>query len=364
MKQIKYLVIIGIVMMVAYACSTGQTSKMSEWEIPESEFPLSEPGPYYVGVQEYTIKDESRGGREIEIKIWYPAKEKTDALSMNDAPAYKPDAPYPLIVTGYATGGGIFEEHLTSHGFVMVEVEFPEEYSSYDLGVIDHPRDFLFALDQLASDPPDGLKGIVDTDHVGVAGYSWEGLYSLLVSGARIDPIFYETQCTNPKPGNPIPESWWIDYICHLSGMWDAFADEAGSTITTSTDGLWQPLTDSRIRAVMPMGPEGAWLFGERGLAAVDRPTMIIAGTADNTNYYDLEAVYIFDHLGTADRYMVSFIDKSHFMVEESESVKRIKHFGTAFLGYYLQGRTDYAKYFSEDFVAQHEDLEWGVYKP
>ncbi len=364
MKPIKRMIIIGMLIFVAYACSGGQTSKLSERDPPETEVPLAEPGPYYVGVQEYTIKDESRGGHELEIQIWYPAKEKTDALSMKNAPAYKPDAPFPLIITGYATGSGIFEEHLATHGFVMAEVKFPEEYLSYDLGVIDHPRDLLFTLNQITSDPPDRLKGIVDTDHVGVAGYSWEDLYALLVSGARIDPEFYQTQCTQAQPGDPIPETWWIDYICHLTGMWRNFTDTAGSAITTNTDGLWQPLTDPRIRAVMPMGPEGSWLFGARGLAVVDRPAMFIAGTEDVTNYYDLEAVYIFNHLGPADRYLISFIDKSHFMVEEPEPVRRINHFATAFLGYYLQGRSDYAAYFSEDFVAQYEDLAWGVYKP
>lgn len=112
------------------------------------------------------------------------------------------------------------------------------------------------------------------------------------------------------------------------------------------------------------MGPEGSWLFGERGLTAVDRPTMIIAGTADDLNYYDLEAVYIFNHLEADDRYMVSFIDKSHFMVEVPETVRQINHFATVFFDYYLQGREDYAAYFSEEFVAQYEDLAWGVYKP
>ena len=32
-----------------------------------------------------------------------------------------------------------------------------------------------------------------------------------------------------------------------------------------------------------------------------------------------------------------------------------------AFFGYHLQGRDDYAEYFSEEFVAQHDDLAWGV---
>lgn len=92
MKEIKYLVIIGMVMFFADGCSSAQTSKISEWVIPETEFPFAEPGPYFIGVQEFSIIDESREGREIEFKIWYPAKEKTDALSMNNTPAYKRDA--------------------------------------------------------------------------------------------------------------------------------------------------------------------------------------------------------------------------------------------------------------------------------
>jgi hypothetical protein len=36
-------------------------------------------------------------------------------------------------------------------------------------------------------------------------------------------------------------------------------------------------------------------------------------------------------------------------------------HFAVAFFGYHLQGRQDLAGYFSEDFVAQHDDLVWGV---
>jgi len=48
-------------------------------------------------------------------------------------------------------------------------------------------------------------------------------------------------------------------------------------------------------------------------------------------------------------------------MVFSLEPVARMKHFATAFFGTYLQGRDDYAFYFSEEFVAQHEDLIWGL---
>ncbi len=354
---------LALVIFILLACTNNQASKISEWYVPDAEFPLAEPGPYFIGYQEYTIVDQSRNGREIEIAIWYPAKEETDALSMRDAPAYKGEVPYPLILTGYATGSELIEEHLATHGFVMLEVGFPDEYANWDIGILDHSRDMLFALDQVTSNPPEGLEDVIDTDTVGVTGYSWEALYSLMVGGARVDPDFYSTQCASAEPGDPLPATWWIDYVCNITEDWNAFADKAGPTITDSNDGLWQPLTDDRIQAVMPMGPEGAWLFGERGLAAVDRPTLILAGTADDLTPYDLEAATIYQNLGTPEKSMISFIDQTHFMVEEPEQVERMNHFITAFFGYHLQDREEFAEYFSADYVAQYDDLAWGVYE-
>jgi len=121
-------------------------------------------------------------------------------------------------------------------------------------------------------------------------------------------------------------------------------------------------LTDARIQAVMPMVPEGAWLCGERGLAAVDRPTLIIAATADDINDYNLEAVYIFEHLGTPKKTMISFVDQDHMMIFDNEQVTAMKHFAAAFFDHHLQGNQDYDKYLSEVFVTKQEGLAWGVY--
>ena len=49
-------------------------------------------------------------------------------------------------------------------------------------------------------------------------------------------------------------------------------------------------------------------------------------------------------------------------MIYEVEMVARMAHFAVAFFVYHLQEREDLAWYFSEEFVAQHEDLAWGVY--
>jgi hypothetical protein len=50
-------------------------------------------------------------------------------------------------------------------------------------------------------------------------------------------------------------------------------------------------------------------------------------------------------------------------MIYEADMVARMAHFAAAFFGYHLQGREDLAPYFSEEFVAGHDDLAWGVYE-
>ena len=151
----------------------------------------------------------------------------------------------------------------------------------------------------------------------------------------------------------------WIEEICSPSKNWDEYSSHVGTEITSSDDGLWRPITDDRILAVMPMTLDGAWLFGERGLASVDRPTLMLCATKTPVQ---LENAYTFEHLGTPERSMISWIERSDGMVFVSEVAGQMNHSVTAFFGYHLQGIEEYAAYFSEDFVTQFDDLAWGAY--
>jgi predicted dienelactone hydrolase len=328
-------------------------------------FPLSKPGPYDFGTrQNYEFTDTARDNREVSLTVWYPAVLPDDSPPSDYNFDAKPDssgAPYPLILSS-SKMGSIFGPHLASHGFVVVGVNGLDSSNSWGKWLINDPLDILFALDQVATTPLSSLEGMVDAEHAGAMGYSFDGYNALALSGARVDPEFYLAQCAGAAAMNPPPPEWWIKYNCNMNVSWGEFIALAGPAITTSEDGLWQPMTDERILAVMPMAPEGAWLFGERGLAAVDRPTLIIGATADDVNFYDREAAYIFEHLSTPDKIMISFIGEDHMMVESDEPAARMKHFAAAFFGYYLQGRDDYIKYFSEDFVRRRDTLAWGVY--
>ena len=337
------------------------------YSMPEA-FPLSEPGTYFASNTSLILVDNSRNGREVRVTLWYPALKETDEeghLKIRNAAPDRSRAPYPLILTGANSGDLLFRSHPASYGFVMVIVHSPGfSYTApWNNAVIDAPLDFLFALDVLTSNPPKGLDGILDTDRVGVAGYSSDGLFSLALGGARINPQYYFSQCAQAPNMDPPLNPFWIEYFCSLSEGWGEFSSQVGAGISTVSDGLWQPTTDDRILAVMPMAPDSAWLYGPEGLAAIHVPSMIIAGTADDLVSYEMTSCYVYEHLVNSDRALISFIGKDHMMVEDEEVIRRIDHFAVAFLGYYLQGREDYAKYFSEEFVAHQDGLAWGVYE-
>ena len=350
----------------ATATATATKILLQNTREPAS-FLLSEPGPYFAGNREVTLIDDSRSGREIKLLIWYPALKQTDADGrsiVRDAVPDASNAPYPVIITEESSGKEIFLSHLATYGFVMVVVKDSREtaqgvYTSI-IG-FQNARDFLFSLDQISANPPDGLENLFDTNRVGVTGYSYGGDISLMISGARIDPEFYLSQCENISSLVPEAYQWvYTDFYCQDARHWDEFVNFMGDEITSSDDGLWQPLTDKRIQAVMPMASTMSWFYGDRGLAVVDRPTLLIWGTKDEV--YSTEAEYTFEHLINSDRYLISFIGNSHFLPMTEYGALRLKHFATAFFGYYLQDHEDYAYYFSEEFVSQFDDLAWGVY--
>jgi len=360
------IILIGSILLASCSQAPRETSTPSiPSDTPQPAiFLLAEPGPYPVGIRRGTsFEDASRNNRKVAVTIWYPATLPEDPTETEPYLLAVPDssgAPYPVVLSS-AKAGGVFGTHLASYGFVVVGISGQDSAEHWGPWLTDYPRDLVFALDQISINPPEELAELMDTEHAGAMGYSFDGYTSLALSGARIDPEFYLAQCASAPLNTAVP-AWWIDYICNMTGGWDAFVANAGLSITESADELWQPITDPRIRAVMPMAPEGAWLFGERGLAAADRPTLIIGATIDGLNIYALEAVYIFEHLEMSDKIMISFIDEGHMMIFDAKPIARMKHFATAFFSYHLKADKAFEEYFSEEFLAQFDDLAWGVY--
>lgn len=250
------------------------------------EFPLAEPGPFAVGMRSLpTLLDPARGDRPVSIRIWYPAEQPSVP---SDAPAFVADAPpdlsggpYPVILSSSKVAT-IFAPYLVTRGFAWVSVDGLDSYPTMSLEMIDQPLDILFALDQVASSPPDGLEGLLDTEHAGVTGYSFDGYNALAMSGARIDSPYYLGGCPTGDAMAGLSGGHLSAYDCSPAVEWEEYVKRAGEAIAPGKDGLWRPMSDERIRAAMPMAGEGWWLFGERGLAAVDRPVLMLAATGDS----------------------------------------------------------------------------------
>jgi predicted dienelactone hydrolase len=360
--------LIGIVICLLAACSPipPQTTPVatlvpvSAPTVIREPLPLSAPGPYLVGLRRITVTDPTRSNREVTITVWYPAVRPTDSPDseyFRDADPDLSEAPYPLILSS-GDVAGIFAKYLVSHGFTWASVDKIHTYPKMNEQMLDQPLDILFALDQVSADPPDSLAGMIDADHSGVIGYSFDGYNTLALSGARIDPAYYLAQCPTPDALTGSILSDLSAFDCGPADAWDAFVAHAGEAITGSEDGLWQPLTDARIRAVMPMAGEGWWLFGEKGLATADRPALFLGGSSDEL--YP-ENNLIFEHYGAPAKTRITFIGQTHMMIFTPEMAARIAHFAVAFFGYHLQGREAYADYFSVDFVSRYADLAWGL---
>lgn len=331
-------------------------------------FVLGQPGPYFPGKRQYELEGFKRAGVPLSFTVWYPAV-KPEGYTGTIVKDGQPDVsggPYPLVIMSEMVGNEL-APHLVTYGFIVGGVAYQGPSDRWGPWLVDFPREILAMLDQIAASPPEGLEGMVDAEHTGVMGYSFDGYNTLAMSGARVDPEFYLQKCAQePEEGSSVSESSRMEqtyqYFCEMAAEWEEFAENAGESITASDDGLWQPMTDARIRAVMPMAPEGVWLFGERGLAAVDRPSLMICGTQDeNETDYLKECAYIFEHMGTPEKGLISFVDQGHMMVFDEEPRRRMNHFITAFFGYHLQGKEEYKDYYSEDFVRQVDDLAWGV---
>lgn len=331
--------------------------------VEETALPLSDPGPYPVGIKRNNVYlDDSRGGREVTLTLWYPAESTAGAPGevVPDAPPDLNGAPYPVILSSSKLGF-IFASSLVSHGFTYVGVNKIDTYFIWDNNLIDQPLDILFALRMAADNPPVELEGVINSDIAGTTGYSFDGYNSLAMSGARINPLAYLARCDEARKQTPPLEDWYLEYLCTISANWEDFESHAGPLLTNSTDGLWQPMTDARIKAVLPMGPDGAWIFNEQGLAAVDRPILIL--NAEKEEFYTVEAAAMYEQIGFPEKYLITFKDRDHMMVYDAHALDQMKHFANAFFGYYLQGNDGYKEYFSEEFVSQVDDLAWGVYQ-
>jgi predicted dienelactone hydrolase len=279
----------------------------------------------------------------------------------------KAGAPYPLILYSHGLGGSRWDDpgtflHLASHGYVVASID--HTCDPYPTCLIDRPLDILFVLDQLTGISTGDLAGMITGDRAGVIGASYGGYTALATTGARIDPDYF----LNWYAHRTLFHDASIDVIdsygrWNIADEWKNIAAYWGKFHPLEPGQAWPPITDPRIRAVLPIVPAGTTVSGERGLEAATVPTLIMAGTDDGIVPYSREIVPLYNHFGAKDHYLLTLVGYTHSTYLEPNWGGYYRQFATAFFGYYLQGRQDYAGYLTSAYIGGFSDLAWGVYQ-
>lgn len=331
---------------------------------------LAEPGPYGVGRRTFAFVDPDRDGRPVEVWVRYPALVDPGDPA-KDAPPDPSGAPYPVIL-GDADIAAYLGEHLTSHGFVFVEGLGQRTWGSGHPtpSMVDYPLDLMVGLDGLAALEDDPLATILDTDRAGVVGYSFGAWTALTLAGARVDPDHYLATCSDRPAGWP---DHWFEYICGSRERWDSFVRRGVEAGVAGDDGLWRAFGDERIRAVVPMMPEGFDLVGERGIASATADALFLAGSADIDNDYDPAALSLFEHYPADRLAMVTFVGADHGLLFAEDGLAQIRRLTTLFFDARLRGGAT-ADLLARSWIEgeattlephpSYETLVWGAVEP
>lgn len=269
-------------------------------------------GPHPVGVTTHAF--DVAPGRSLTTEIWYPAHQDTVAGTVyhtlirdgvtptmlhgsacrNAQPARGNVAGNaPLIVISHGYPGNRFllshlAESLAAKGYVVAAPDHVgstyDDQQAFDITLNNRPLDQRAVIDGMALLGGD-LGVLVDCDNVGLIGYSMGGYGALIFGGAGLAPSALD----HPRAGDD------GKLAQHLAGSAPHNA-----------------MRDPRLKAIMPIGPwgKGQGMWDAAGLAQMDTPMLVIAGTADDvSNYAAMRKVFE----GTAsDRYLLSFANAGH----------------------------------------------------
>jgi predicted dienelactone hydrolase len=223
----------------------------------------------------------------------------------------------PVIIISHGLGEDrtayrYLAEHWASYGFQVLVPEHPgsDERRMIDLlagrykeviepqEFINRPRDITNLLDRITqlnrTDPR--FKKRLNLKAVGVYGHSLGGYTALAVAGAPLDPPYLKKVCAN-APQEPIP---------NLSFFFQCRAQDNGSRVQ---------LRDPRVKAVIAASPTSSVAFGEKGLASVAVPSLMVAASDDTVAPALLEQVKPFALL-PAPTYLMTLVGATHFSVE------------------------------------------------
>jgi dienelactone hydrolase len=194
-----------------------------------------------VGVRTIVLRDETRGGRTVEVELWHPAaalyrgqdlvpatQDRFEAApgqpaltqrAVRDAEPSGGALPLVLFFHGANAHRRYSTElctHLASHGYLVAAPDFPgstvadqvhdmqlepgetPRLASFLQSATDRPLDARLVLDRVLDGAAPGLSELVDRERIGTAGQSFGGWTCLA----------FNSRDTRPKASFPIVPPW------------------------------------------------------------------------------------------------------------------------------------------------------------
>ena len=291
-------------------------------------------GPHPVGVTTLRASDMNRvdvlstavGGeparydRTLTLEVWYPAspepgtqpgelyqtQTRNPAIeatligrAMRDVAPLISLQPYPLVILSHGYPGNRFlmshlGENLASKGYVVASIDHLE--STYDdqadfaSTLFHRTLDQRFVIQHLATTSASSdnfLFGVVDTQTVGMVGYSMGGFGLMNNLGAGYNPALINSPSAPPN----------------------GLLAEHTELNTGFRAGL-----DTRIKAGVAIAPWGMnhAMWRAEDVQKIKTPTLYVSGSLDITSGYDNGTRLLFDLARNSDRYLLTFDNASH----------------------------------------------------
>jgi len=296
---------------------------------------LAQRGPHKVGVKtfEFIHKNQidiinSKNGvdvlydRDLKVEVWYPADIKDSNPIINydevmgtandpkrplipfqfkgragrDALIKSTEQKYPLIVVSHGYVGSRFlltylTENLASKGYIVAAIDHKEstfrDANAFQSTLLNRAQDIHFVVNEMTKIP--FANKFIDSENIGIIGYSMGGYGSLNVAGAG-----------------------------YSTGLAQLFAGMTGDSkaieILTTGNSNYEAAFDSRIKAVVAFAPWGMarGVWDAEGLKGLKIPTFFVAGSQDDISGYEKGIKAIYEGAIHTERYLLTYENARH----------------------------------------------------
>jgi len=231
----------------------------------------ADPGPEAVQLQTHFFRNQQRN-RTIPVDLYWSVNSRGPLVVISHG--FNSNRKHLAYLARHLASYGITVaalEHLGSsaaglHAQVATTSSLLAEESSFFPAktFVDRPQDVSFLLDELVklNRQPGALQGKLNTAQVSIIGHSLGGYTALALAGGRLDLTGLRAACQTQNPLGLAPADWFQCYAAALPGE-------------------QLNLRDKRVAQIMAISPLVGNLFGDKGLAQVATPTLVVGGTHD-----------------------------------------------------------------------------------